>query len=137
LSGEFDLLSELRVAAESNQLSPQSLFQTVTTAAARLLRLDQGGRGRIGVGGTADLVLLPPLPAADKFSLILNLDRSQLELVMVAGKPRVGSPRMRTVFEATRTKFTAVLVDQVEKLLAEKLGTRLKKSSVQEPGLIL
>lgn len=137
LSGEFDLLSELRVAAESNQLSAQSLFETVTTAAAGVLRLDQGGRGRIDVGGAADLVLLPPLPATDKFAHILDLGRSQLELVMVAGRPLVGSTRMRTVFEATRTKFTGVMVDRVEKLLAEKLGIRLKKSSVQEPGLIL
>lgn len=137
LSGEFDLLHELRVAHESNQLTPQCLFRTVTTDAARVLRLQRGGRGQITVGGEADLVLLPPLDVADPFAHILNLNRAQLELVLVGGKPLAGSPRMQPVFEATRTQFAPVRVDQSEKLMVKKLVKRLKKSPVREPGVSL
>ncbi len=136
LSGEFDFLAELRVAGQSNQLSPQCLFQTVTTSAARILRLQHGGMGQIRVGGVADLVLVSA-PTSDNFTWLTNLRRTQLELVMLAGKPLVSSTRMQPVFEATRTKSTPVLVDRQEKLLSEKLALRLKKSSVQEPGVII
>lgn len=135
LSGEFDLLAELRVAGRSDQLSPQGLFKTVTVDAARLLRLGNMGLGQIAPGGVADLVLLPPSNSSDKFSRILDLQRTQLELVMLAGKPLVSSPHMQPVFEATKTKYASVLVDEVEKVISKKLVSRLKKSSVQEPGV--
>jgi len=137
LSGEFDLLHELRAARESGQLLPRTLFKTVTVDAARVLRLQRGGRGRIAVGGEADLILLPPLDIADPFAHLLNVNRAQLELVLLAGKPLAGSPRMQPVFEATRTQFAPVRVDESEKLLVKKLVKRLKKSSVQEPGVSL
>jgi cytosine/adenosine deaminase-related metal-dependent hydrolase len=129
LSGEFDLLAELRVAHETGQLSPRDLFQLVTLNPARLLRLR--------AGGPADFVLLPPPTGADPFAHLLSLTRADLDLVMLAGKPIVGSPRMQPSFTATKTKATSVWVDQVEKLLAQHLAERLQKSSVQEPGLIL
>ncbi len=135
LSGELDLLAELQIAHQSGQLSPQALFRLVTLDAARLLRLRDGGMGQIRVGGVADLVLLPPPVPANPFTQLLSLTRSQLALVMLAGKPWIGSPQMQPVFEATRTKFAAVCLDGVEKLMSRKLVRRLQKSSVQEPGL--
>ncbi len=135
LSGEFDLLTELKVAHQVGQLSAQALFQSVTTNAARLLRLHRGGAGQIKVGGVADLVLLPPPVSADMFAQLLSLTRSQLKLVLLGGKPLVGSPELYPIFGATKTKFLPVRVDGVEKLMPEKLVTRLKESSVQEPGL--
>lgn len=135
LSGEFDLLAELRVAHRTGQLPPQTLFETATSGAARLLRLREGGLGQLTVGGAADMVLLPPSPSADPFETLCHLDRSQLHLVLLAGQPLVGSPEMQPVFEATRTKFAPVRVDGVDKLVPEKLVRRLQKLSVQEPGL--
>jgi cytosine/adenosine deaminase-related metal-dependent hydrolase len=137
LSGEFDLLSELRIAHETGQLTPRDLFQLVTLNPARLLRLRTGGQGQISEGGPADFVLLPGPIDTDPFAHLLNLARADLDLVMLAGKPIVGSPRMQPSFKATKTKATSVWVDQVEKLLAQHLVERLQKSSVQEPGLIL
>jgi cytosine/adenosine deaminase-related metal-dependent hydrolase len=137
LSGEFDLLEELRLAYQTNQLTPPQLFEAVTLNPARLLRLQQAGRGQICLGGEADLVLLPPPTSTDPFSALFNLKRSRLELVMVAGKPLAGSPRLRPLFEATRVKPETILVDGVEKLLPQKLVARLRKSSVLEPGLTL
>lgn len=137
LSGEFDLLAELQVAHQANQLPPQTLFQLVTTHAAALLRLRHGGMGQIVGGGIADLVLLPAPASTDPFTHFLQLTRSQIELVLLAGKPLASSPAMQPVFEATRTRFSPVWVDEVEKRMDQKLVMRLRKASVQEPGLRL
>lgn len=135
LSGEFDMLHELRLAGHLNQLSPQGLFKTATVDAARILRLGEAGLGQIAVGGVADLVLLPPSDFSDKFSQLLDMQRTKLELVMLGGKPLVGSLDMQPVFEATKTDFAPVLVDGVAKIISNKLVSRLKNSSVQEPGV--
>ncbi|NJN95706.1 MAG: amidohydrolase family protein [Anaerolineales bacterium] len=135
LSGEFDLLAELRAAHQTGQLSPQALFRSVTLDAARLLRLREGGRGRIVPGGPADLVLLPPPAGTDPFARLLDLTRARIELVLLAGQPAVGSPRMQPVFEAARTRFGSVTVDGTEKLLSQALIERVRKSSVGERGL--
>jgi cytosine/adenosine deaminase-related metal-dependent hydrolase len=137
LSGEFDLLAELQVAHRTGQLSPQRLFETVTTGAARVLRLRSDGRGQIRVGGPADLVLLPPWPQPDPFAVFSQLNRAQVELVLLGGKPLVGSVGMQPLFEATRTPFAPVRVDGVEKLMPAKLVARLKQLAVREPGVVV
>jgi cytosine/adenosine deaminase-related metal-dependent hydrolase len=137
LSGEFDLLAELKVAHETGQLSPQQLFQTVTTNAARLLRLSEGGQGQISLGAPADLVLLPPSLPSDPFLPLVNFNRSQLDLVMIAGRPLVASPQAQPLFEATRTRFIPLSVDGTQKLLAHPIATRLKQATISEPGVLL
>lgn len=137
LSGEFDLLAELKVAHGTGQLNPQQLFQTVTTQAACLLRLSEGGQGQIRLGGPADLVLLPPPVPSDPFLHLLNLHRSQLALVLLAGRPLVASPQAQPLFEATHTRFTPISVDGAEKLLAYPIATRLKQATISEPGVLL
>ncbi len=137
LSGEFDLLTELRLAHSTGQLSLAALLGLVTTAPANLLRVRHGGLGQIAVGGLADLVLLPPPLPADPFARLVDLSRADLLLVMLGGQPVVAAPVMRPVFEATRTRFAPVNLDGVEKLLTEKLVARLKQSTVSEPGLTL
>ncbi|MBE7553571.1 MAG: amidohydrolase family protein [Anaerolineales bacterium] len=135
LSGEFDLLAELKVAHQAGQLLPQALFRAVTEDAARILRLREVGLGRVAEGGMADLVLLPPPIPPDPFVRLLEVTRAQIELVMLGGRPLVGSPRLQPVFEATKTQFVPVCLDGVEKLMSQKLAMRTKKASVQEPGL--
>jgi cytosine/adenosine deaminase-related metal-dependent hydrolase len=137
LSGEFDLLTELQVAHRTGQLASQALFRSVTVDAARLLRLREGGQGEIVVGGTADLVLLPPPLPSDPFARLLDLTRSQLELVLLGGQPVVGSRRMQPIFEATKTRCAPVYLDGVEKLMPGKLVDRIRRATVQEPGLAL
>jgi cytosine/adenosine deaminase-related metal-dependent hydrolase len=137
LSGEFDLLAELKTAHQTRQLSPQALFRAVTADAARILRLREGGLGRIAEGGIADLVLLPPPIPPDPFARLLEVTRAQIELVMLGGRPLVGSFRLQAVFEATKTQSVPVCLDGVEKLMSQKLAMRAKKASVQEPGLTI
>ena len=136
LSGAFDLLAELRAARETDQLSPRCLFGLVTDQAAQMLRLPYS-TGQIIEGGPADLVFLPPPTTSDLFAHALTLTRSQIVLVLLNGKPLVGAPRMQPVFSATGTKFAPVLVDQVEKLMPQKLVDRILKMSVREPGLMI
>jgi cytosine/adenosine deaminase-related metal-dependent hydrolase len=135
LSGSFDLLAELRAAQATGQLAPAELFGLVTHRAARLLGLTQPGLGRVEVGGVADLVLLPPPAGDDLAAHLLQLRRAQLELVMVGGRPLVGSPVMQPVFSASRTRFVPVRLDQSEKLMAQGLARRLQNSRAAEPGL--
>lgn len=137
LTGEFDFLSELRVANSVGELSPQHLFKSVTTDAASVLRLRHDGKGQLVSGGIADFVLLPAsvVDWDNPFASILNLNRAQLNLVMLAGKPVVGAEIIQPVFEATRTKFAPMLLDGTKKLMAQKLVKRLKKSSVRELGV--
>jgi cytosine/adenosine deaminase-related metal-dependent hydrolase len=137
LSGEFDLLTELKVAHQTGQLSPQALFRVVSVDAARILRLREGGLGRVTVGGVADLVLLPPPLPPDPFARLLEVTRAQIELVMLGGRPLVGSPWLQAVFEATKTQFVPVCLDGVEKLMSQKLAMQIRKASVQEPGLTI
>lgn len=137
LTGEFDLLTELRVASYAEQLSTEALFRAVTIDAARLLRLRQPGVGHLTVGGVADLVLLPPASASDELACLSSLERSQLRLVMLAGRPVVSDPDLALIFDATATSRVVGQVDDCPKLLAGRLAARLRRSSVAEPGVIL
>lgn len=137
LSGEFDLLAELRAAAATNQLSSQARFRAVTSDAAKLLRLRRPGLGRLDVGGLADLLLLPPAAGPDPFGVIDNPVRSQLMLVMLAGNPLIGTEAMRPVFAATKTPCQAITVDGVPRLMSRRLVRRLRRLAVAEPGVRL
>lgn len=136
LSGEFDLLAELRVAARTGQLSAQQLFAAVTVNPARMVGLAGGGFGHLAPGGPADLVLLPAESAGDPFVNISRLQRRQLKLVLLGGKPVLSAPELAPVFQAARVPFVDVHLDGEPKLLAKNLARRLNRSSVCEPGLI-
>lgn len=136
LSGEFDLLAELRVASNTNQISPQVLFRTVTVDAARLLRLGWPGAGRLEVGGAADLVLLPPTDG-DPFASLGRLTRAQVGLVLLAGQPLVGAEALRPAFDAAKVAWRRVSVDGASKLMSRRLVKRLQRSQVGEPGVVV
>ncbi|MCB0155190.1 MAG: amidohydrolase family protein [Anaerolineae bacterium] len=137
LSGSFDLLAELRAAAQTGQLEPAALFRLVTTFAVQVLRLREKGLGQITVGGVADLVLLPPPGQSDLYAHVLELDRQHIGLVLVGGRPVVGGPEQAPLFAATSTPAALVYLDGAPKLLAQKIVSRLRRASVGEPGLLL
>lgn len=132
LTGERDLLDELKVAAETGQVSPARLFRMVTTDAARLLRLN--GAGRLAVGGPADLVVLPP-PVGDPFESLVGLRRDAVRLVMVGGQPRLGDLALRRIFKGLKVRQVRVKVDGAEKVLAGWISDRLRKAHIREEGL--
>jgi cytosine/adenosine deaminase-related metal-dependent hydrolase len=133
LTGARDLLDELRVAYEAASFAPADLLRMVTSTPARLLRLPEAGR--LGVGSPADLFVIPPF-AAEAAPALLQASRRDLELAVMRGTPRVGSPRMRPVFDARRTPTRAMAVDGVDKLADASLVRRVARSPIGEPGVV-
>ncbi len=109
----------------------------MTTGPARLLRLVDGGRGRIRVGWPADLVLLPPADGRDPIAHLLGLTRADLQLVVIDGRPVVADPGLEVIFQLTGTPAQRITVDGVGKLMDGRLVDRLRTSSLAEPGLTL
>jgi len=133
LSGGRDLLQEIGFAARRHGLSAPDLMRMVTADAAALFRLADAGSLNPGV--PADLVVLPGgglLPADG----LLTADRSRIRLVMLGGRAQVGDPDMAPLFAASGAEYVEGSLDGRSKLLAKRLAERLRKSSVQEPGLV-
>jgi cytosine/adenosine deaminase-related metal-dependent hydrolase len=127
LSGERDLLDELRVAHETSGLDACVLLRLVTTTAARLLRLRDSGCLRSGA--PADLVLLP---AGDTPPLV---SRADLGFVMLGGRALCAAPQFAAVFAATGVQVQPIRLDKREMLLASALARRLRTNTIQEAGL--
>jgi cytosine/adenosine deaminase-related metal-dependent hydrolase len=126
LSGEADLLGELRVAHSVGGLDDAKLEALVTVDGARLLRLHD--RGVLQAGAVADLLALPsrlPLWAAT---------RADVRLVMAGGVMRYGDrDYARTV--APAQQFVDIGVDGRPKVLACDVAARLLRSGINEAGV--
>jgi cytosine/adenosine deaminase-related metal-dependent hydrolase len=125
LSGARDLLDELRIA-QSCGFADHSLESLVTSDSARLLRL--GDRGLLQKGLRADLLVLPAGATLSRAS------RTDLRLVMVAGKVRYGD-RDYAERAAPNGGWTDVLVDGTPKILDSRIAMLLSMSSANEAGL--
>lgn len=132
LSGERDLLAELKIAHATKQVDAKALFRMITSAAANILRLPQAGR--IASGLPADLAIFPAR-GDDPFRAIIAAKRADLRLVMIAGRPQIGDLDMAPIFAAAKMATTRVKVDGVEKLVAANIALRLKRAAASEPGL--
>jgi cytosine/adenosine deaminase-related metal-dependent hydrolase len=132
LSGEGDLLDELRVAAGTGQLSAEALLRSVSTHAAAVLRLQYAGR--ITAGAPADLCVLRRI-AADPFESLVSATRADVWLTMMGGLPLVGDRRMRAIFTATRQACVDALVDGAPRLLARWIASRVHTMTIREAGL--
>ncbi len=132
LSGARDLLEELCVAHSTGQATAFGLFRMVTLDAARLLRLPDAGR--IAPGLPADLAIFPSADG-DPFNSLVTARRSDLRLVMIAGRPVVGDPDMELVFAAARIGAERTRVDGFAKHMARSIVERLRRSRIGESGL--
>lgn len=132
LSGEGDLLVELKSASRTGQASACELVRAVTSDAASILRL--AAAGRLARGVPADLVVVPPL-RRHPFESLLAADRSDLRLTMIGGRPVVGDRMLAPVFAAAGVPAAPIRVDGAPKLLARALAERLARSTFGEPGL--
>jgi cytosine/adenosine deaminase-related metal-dependent hydrolase len=132
LSGEGDLLDELRAAAHTHQLSAEALVRTVTTSAASVLRLPEAGA--LTVGKPADLVVLRRR-ASDPYDSIVAATRKDVRLTMVDGVPLFGGQEMRPVFVAREQSFATVTVNGANRLLAAWIARRTARMTLREPGL--
>ena len=132
LSGERDLLEELRRAGKAANVKPADLLRMVTTNAARLLRIPAAGR--LAPGLPADLVVFPPL-APDPADALLALDRSRIRLVVVGGRPLAGAPELSPAFGARGVATASAELDGGARILDGALARRIQASSLAEPGL--
>jgi len=132
LSGSFDLLAELKVAAERSDLRPRDLLRLVTSDASRILRLEDAHDLR--VGDRADLVILGD-PGGDAHDALIRAKRAGLRAVLRDGRPVVADPDLVVLFEASGVEAREVLVDGRRKLMAASALTR--PAATLEPGLEL
>jgi Amidohydrolase family len=132
ITGARDLLDELRVAAAAQPIAPGALLRMVTTDAARALRLPAAGR--IAVGAPADLIVVPALKE-DPAEALLASSRSDLALVVIGGRPSVGSPAFRSIFSARRVHVRSIAVDGVERIADSQLAAAMKRCGIEEPGV--
>ena len=134
LSGEGDLLDELRVAHTTGQVSPERLLRSVGENAATVLRLREAGR--LAAGQPADLVVLERRHA-DPWTSAVASRRSHVRLTMIGGEPLVGDDLMRRLFDWRRQPVRLVRVDGRDRWLADWIGRRAVRLRLHEPGLEL
>lgn len=130
LTGERDLLDELRVARETKQISNEALSSAVTSDAANILRLKEVGR--IQRGMRADLVILPNY-FKSAAAAIGSVQRVELRAVMLGGQVRVADTDLARLMP----QHTRVTVDGYDKLLEADLAQRLAANAISEPGVVL
>lgn len=131
LSGERDLLDELKVAHESHQLSAEGLARVVTSGAARLLRLADAGR--IATGLPADLIVLRPI-ASCPFDSLIEATRADVRLTMVDGVPAAGDACLAPIFSAAGVSTMEARLDGTPRVVAKWIGRRVAAMKLQEPG---
>jgi len=132
VTGERDLLDELRAAAALGAATADQLLRMVTTAAAAVLRLPSAGV--IAEGQSADLLVLPRRGHTAAEAL-RNASRGDVALVAIGGRPLIGRARFAPWFAARRTPTHSIVVDGAETLAAASVAARIAASPIGEPGV--
>jgi cytosine/adenosine deaminase-related metal-dependent hydrolase/SAM-dependent methyltransferase len=92
LTGQGDLLDEIRFAQETVGISPEGLYSLVTSGAAGVLRL-QSGEGTIRIGALADFVGVRDTGLSPAQTLA-SLSYREVELVVIGGSVQLASPEI-------------------------------------------
>lgn len=130
LTGERDLLDELRAAAGTRRLDTFALWRAVTCDAASILRL--ADTGWIGPGARADLLILPrgiESPSAAWGCV----RRADLAAVLAEGQLRICDPEHAALMPGA----VPARLDGRAKYIAPELAERYRRNCVTEPGLEL
>lgn len=108
-----DLLDQIRIAQELG-VSPVQIFDLVTCSAADVLKLGKGAAS-LRTGSIADLIAVPDRGLSPAATLV-QIAMSQIELVLLAGAPRLLSHQMLLRFPAgSAAGFDVIVVDGVER----------------------
>ncbi|HZT77526.1 MAG TPA: amidohydrolase family protein [Vicinamibacterales bacterium] len=132
LTGSRDLLDELRIADESSTVARDQLVPMVTRHAADVIRQPQ--LGRLVAGAPADFVVLPPR-AASVVDTLLSTSRRDLGLVVVGGRPMVGSEAFLRLFTTRGSQPRLLCVDGATRLADAQLVARIAACPIREPGV--
>jgi cytosine/adenosine deaminase-related metal-dependent hydrolase len=131
LSGERDLLEEVKAAYATRQLSAEGVARTVTSGAARLLRTPS--IGRIAVGSPADLTVIRAVETCP-YDTLMSVSRTDVRLAMIDGRPAAGEPALRGAFDAARVPWTPASLDDSPRIVARWIADRVSRMQLQEPG---
>lgn len=134
LTGSRDLLEELKLAGRLSGLQAPHLLRLVLKDAAIALRLDK--MGSIVPGAYADLVMVR-CTEESPYQVLVDAHRADLRMVMVGGKPRIADLDLEDAFQTTLTSAELVWLDDAPKLMATGLVNRLRRTDLEEPGLVL
>lgn len=117
LTAAGDLIDEIRFACTHARASSEETYAMVTGQAADVLKLTRG-EGTLAEGAVADLIAVAD-DSARPCDALSALTRENLELVMVAGSPKLLSPCLvdRLPDEAAAC-FERIEVDGVTRLIA-------------------
>jgi cytosine/adenosine deaminase-related metal-dependent hydrolase len=126
LTGERDLLDELRIASETEELDAAAMLAAVTADAARIFRVDAG---RVQLGARADLMVGPP--GRGPLELLGRVRRADLRAVLIDGAIRVADAE----FEAAMRDARRITLDGRDKRLARDIADRAARLAVREAGL--
>jgi cytosine/adenosine deaminase-related metal-dependent hydrolase len=128
LSGDGDLLDELRLVGRLGVVDDRTLESLVTSASARLLRLCD--RGELRAGSRADILILP---ARTRLAIA---KRADVRLVLVGGVVRYGDKDCAQRV-APRGDWTDIQVDGRAKILDSHIAELLARARTGEMGLEL
>jgi cytosine/adenosine deaminase-related metal-dependent hydrolase len=117
LSGSWDLLDELRVAAGHSDLSPQELLRLVTSDSARILRLPDPKLEPECVG---DCLILHA--THDPYETLLAARRADIRAVVRGGVPMIADPDFAEWFACCGVATRGVTLDGRPKLMAAFLA---------------
>jgi cytosine/adenosine deaminase-related metal-dependent hydrolase len=131
LTGDGDLLDELRAALAAGQVDMPEIRQMVTTGAARLLGLPDSGHLR--PGARADWIALPF--CTDAYATLTRCRRADLALVVCGGVPMLGDPELMARFPDA--DVVPATLDGKPKFLDARLAERIRRCPLREPGLEL
>ena len=92
LTSQGGLLDEIRAAHRHEKVPAAAVYSMVTSSAASILRLGCG-EGGIHAGAVADLIAVPRKDLSPCETLV-RADLQSIELVVLAGEPRLLSPAM-------------------------------------------
>lgn len=111
-TGSINLLEELRYARSvyrmmyGEDLPARSLFEMVTQNPARALRMESV-IGTLEIGKWADLLVVNQLDE-DPFETLLKMNLEDIELLVLAGVPILGSDRFQALFERKEKDYTSI-----------------------------
>jgi cytosine/adenosine deaminase-related metal-dependent hydrolase len=132
LTGSRDLLDEIRIAYESSTVARDQLLAMVAWRAADAIRQPQ--LGRLAAGAPADFIILPPI-ASGAVDVLLSTARRDLGLVVVGGRPMVGSEAYLRLFTTRGSQPRSLCVDGIPKLADSQLVARIEACPIVEPGV--
>jgi 5-methylthioadenosine/S-adenosylhomocysteine deaminase len=120
-TGSVNLLEEMRFARQTyrrlygEDLAAETVTRMVTVNPARAFRM-QGEIGRIAEGMLADLLVVRPRQE-DPYEALLDVRMEDIELLLLAGTPILGSPDYEELFRLREVDYTRVRLNGKNRLV--------------------